>query len=95
VTRGEPGGADDRAEVDRGWWFWSPFNHVELRDDRVLLFADLLPAGLHTYSLAVRATTPGEFLLVPAHGEEMYAPEVNGRSDGGLFRIAAPEATGR
>jgi hypothetical protein len=76
-------------------WFWSPFNHTELRDDRVLLFADNLPAGLHTYSLAVRATTPGEFLLAPAHGEEMYAPEVYGRSEGGVFKIAPPESAGR
>jgi len=76
-------------------WFWSPFNHTELRDDRVLLFADNLPAGLHTYSLAVRATTPGEFLLAPAHGEEMYSPEVYGRSEGGVFKIAPPESAGR
>jgi hypothetical protein len=87
-------GGDDRADVDR-WWFWTPFEHVELRDDRVLLFADSLPAGLHTYSLPVRATTPGEFLLAPARAEEMYTPEVYGRSDGGTFRIASPERAGR
>jgi hypothetical protein len=94
VKRGGSGDADDRSASQRDWSFWTPFNHVELRDDRVLLFADWLPAGLHTYSLAVRATTPGEFLMAPARGEEMYAPEVFGRSDGGTFKITSPASAG-
>lgn len=75
--------------------FWSPFNHKELRDDRVLLFADQLPAGVFETSIVARATTAGEFVLPPARAEMMYAPEVSGRSDGGRFSIllAAPEAT--
>ncbi len=81
--------AADGGEADRGW-FWSPFQHVELRDDRVILFADDLPAGLHTYALPVRATTPGQFLLSPARAEEMYAPEVYGRSEGGTFTVSVP-----
>jgi uncharacterized protein YfaS (alpha-2-macroglobulin family) len=74
--------------------FWSPFNHVEQRDDRVVLFADRLPPGVHVASFVARATTPGEFLLKPARAEEMYTPEVFGRSDGGTFRVveAAPLA---
>jgi uncharacterized protein YfaS (alpha-2-macroglobulin family) len=67
--------------------FWSPFNHVERRDDRVVLFADRLPPGVHVSSFIARATTPGDFVLKPAHAEEMYAPEVFGRSDGGQFKI--------
>lgn len=88
-----PGDAADGDESDNGpdWWFWSPFNHVELRDDRAILFADALPPGLHTYSVAVRATTPGDFLLGAARGEEMYAPEVWGRSESGTFRVTTPE----
>jgi uncharacterized protein YfaS (alpha-2-macroglobulin family) len=90
VSRGDPGAADEPSAGDADWSFWTPFNHLELRDDRVLLFADWLPAGLHTYSLPVRATTPGVFQLAPARGEEMYAPEVFGRSDGGTFTVSAP-----
>jgi len=67
--------------------FWSPFNHVEQRDDRVVLFADRLPPGVHVASFVARATTPGEFLLKPARAEEMYTPEVFGRSDGGTFKV--------
>ncbi|HSM93178.1 MAG TPA: MG2 domain-containing protein [Anaeromyxobacteraceae bacterium] len=94
VQRGDPGDADDRAADANDGTFWTPFNHVELRDDRVLLFADWLPAGLHTWSLPVRATTPGEFLLAPARGEEMYAPEVFGRSEGGTFTVSTPAGGG-
>ncbi|MEN6525561.1 MAG: MG2 domain-containing protein [Candidatus Polarisedimenticolia bacterium] len=69
------------------WWVWS---HKELRDDRVLAFADELPAGMHTLTVALRATTAGTFLLPPARAEEMYAPEVFGRSEGGVFTVAPP-----
>ncbi len=68
--------------------FWSPFNHRELRDDRVLLFADLLPPGVHEMTIAARATTPGTFVLGAARAAEMYTPEVFGRSTGGTFRVA-------
>lgn len=71
--------------------FWSPFNHVEQRDSRVVLFADHLPPGVHTTSFIARATTPGKFVLRPAHGELMYEPEVFGRSGGGTFEVVFPE----
>jgi uncharacterized protein YfaS (alpha-2-macroglobulin family) len=77
-------------EVEGAAWahaFWSPFNHVEQRDDRVVLFADRLPPGVHVASFVARATTPGDFLLKPARAEEMYTPEVFGRSDGGKFEV--------
>ena len=68
-------------------YFYSPFDHKELRDDRILAFADELPAGVHTLEFAARATTPGTFQLMPATAEMMYAPEVFGRSDGGSFSV--------
>jgi uncharacterized protein YfaS (alpha-2-macroglobulin family) len=88
---GNPGGAPDFA---RG--YWTPFDHVERRDDRLVLFADRLPAGIHETSFVARATLPGRFVSRPARAEEMYAPEVFGRSDGGTFVVVEPEArTGR
>jgi len=67
--------------------FWNPFNHTELRDDRALFFSNELPPGVHTVSVVARATTPGDYLLVPARAEAMYAPEVFGRSDGSMFQV--------
>lgn len=65
-----------------GWWWgwWYTFSHTDLRDDRMLLFADQLPAGVYTHSYTARATTIGEFLLPPVKAEEMYEPERFGHS---------------
>jgi uncharacterized protein YfaS (alpha-2-macroglobulin family) len=70
--------------------FWSPFNHTEMRDNRVVIFADHLPPGVNVTSFVARATTPGSFILKPAKGTLMYEPEVWGRSEGGRFEVALP-----
>ncbi len=82
----EASGSMDEAVVDS---FWSPFNYSEKRDDRVLYFSDHLPPGVHLQSFVARATTPGKFILKPAHAGEMYSPEVFGRSDGGTLSVTA------
>lgn len=56
------------------------FDYVEKHDDRVQLFATRLGDGRHEFSYLVRATTPGTFLAAPAWAEQMYEPEVNGRT---------------
>jgi uncharacterized protein YfaS (alpha-2-macroglobulin family) len=66
---------------------WSPWEHKELRDDRVVYFARLLWPGSYTASYIARATTSGTFVRPPAHAEEMYNPAVQGRSDGGRFGV--------
>ncbi|HSE46582.1 MAG TPA: hypothetical protein VLA89_14755, partial [Gemmatimonadales bacterium] len=70
---------------DSGWW--SPFDHREMRDERVVYCATVLWKGTYTASYVARATTPGVFVRPPAHAEEMYNPAVYGRSDGGLFTV--------
>jgi hypothetical protein len=78
-----------RAQDDQGdpavnpivfWWERGGFEHVERHDDRVLLFATRLSEGDHEFSYIVRATTAGTFRTAPAHAEEMYEPEVFGRT---------------
>jgi alpha-2-macroglobulin len=80
-----------------GWYYgtwdsgvWSAFDYKELRDDRVIYFATYLWKGTHTATYLARATTPGTFVLPPAHAEEMYNPGVNGRTAGGEFVVNAP-----
>jgi uncharacterized protein YfaS (alpha-2-macroglobulin family) len=70
---------------DSGWW--SPFDHRELRDDRVVYVATYLWPGTYTATYVARATTPGVFVRPPAHAEEMYNAAVQGRSDGGVFTV--------
>lgn len=58
------------------------FDHENHRDDRVEAFETALPAGTREFSHLARATTVGTFLVPPARLEEMYHPEVFGRSAG-------------
>ena len=67
-----------------GWWY---FTHTDLRDEKAVLFATYLPQGVYEYTYTVRAAIPGEYRVSPTHAEQMYFPEVFGRSDGGLFRV--------
>ncbi|MEZ5296337.1 MAG: hypothetical protein R2697_08745 [Ilumatobacteraceae bacterium] len=60
------------------WWNW--FEHQNLRDDRAEAFTTYLDAGTYEYSYLARATTPGTFVVPPAKAEEIYSPEVFGRS---------------
>ncbi|MEK6375084.1 MAG: MG2 domain-containing protein [Acidobacteriota bacterium] len=62
------------------WWRHGGFDHVERHDDRVNLFATRLSEGAHEFTYMVRATTAGTFITAPASAEEMYAPEVFGRT---------------
>lgn len=74
-------------QPDRYWWrYWVP-SHTDLRDEKVALFADYVPAGTYEYTFQVRASLPGEYRVLPVHAEEMYFPEVWGRSSGGLFTV--------
>ena len=59
---------------------WRGFNHIEMHDDRILLFADSLLPGIHTHRYLARALTPGIFQAPGTQVEEMYSPEVFGRS---------------
>ena len=71
--------------------WWGSFNHTEMRDDRVLLFADYLTRGEHTYTYVARATTSGTYVHPPVQSELMYQPEVNGRNGTGTL-IVRPAA---
>jgi hypothetical protein len=75
----------DQAGAESGggwtdWWERGGFDRVERHDDRVLLFATRLAEGEHVFSYVARATTAGTFRTAPAHAEEMYEPEVFGRT---------------
>jgi uncharacterized protein YfaS (alpha-2-macroglobulin family) len=62
------------------WFRRGGFDHVERHDDRIQLFATRLSEGVHEFSYVVRATTAGTFRTAPARAEEMYTPEIFGRT---------------
>ncbi len=61
--------------------------HIESHDDRVFLFVESLTPGVYQYEYFLRALVPGEFQHLPAHAEELYFPEIFGRTEGGLFTV--------
>jgi uncharacterized protein YfaS (alpha-2-macroglobulin family) len=52
-----------------------------------VLFASFLSKGTYEYSYTVRATSPGQFNVIPTFANLDYFPEVFGRSDGALFTV--------
>ena len=79
---------DLRPTYDPAWWWgWWYFDHTEMRDEQVNLYADWLPRGTYVYTYQVRATVPGAFQTVPSHAYAFYFPEVFGRSAGELFTV--------
>ena len=83
-------GAPERYDWDEygsngyGWWY---FDHVELRDEKVVISADYLPAGTYEYVYLVRAAVVGEYRVIPPTAQEFYFPEVYGRGAGSVFAV--------
>ena len=61
---------------ERGGWV----SHQELHRDRAVLFADHIEPGNYRTTVALRATTPGEYVMPAGHAHMMYYPEVYGRT---------------
>ena len=84
--------SEAQQSADRGgdwtsWWRHGGFDHVERHDDRVNLFATRLSEGTHEFEYMVRATTAGTFVTAPASAEEMYEPEVFGRTSSVIVEV--------
>jgi alpha-2-macroglobulin len=67
-------------------------DHVEIQDNRVLLFATGLAPGTFTYTYVARATAPGTFIAAPTQAEEMYRPEIFGRTATATVVITPPSS---
>jgi len=68
---------------------WADWRPTTLR--KVALFATHLGRGTYEYTYLMRASVAGDFNVPPAHAEEMYFPEVFGRSSGGVFSVGPAE----
>jgi len=76
--------AQDYNERGWGWWY---FSHVELRDNKVTLSTDYLPAGTYVYTYIARASSAGTFNVIPPTAFEFYFPDVAGRGAGSVFTV--------
>lgn len=81
----------DFKAAEDSWWFnfssWSSygrynwsFYHKELRNDSARFYSDYLPAGNYHLSYTAQAIAEGTFSVMPSHVEEMYDPDVYGKS---------------
>ncbi|APR79680.1 Large extracellular alpha-helical protein [Minicystis rosea] len=85
-------GTDDDGDDDEiaAGGAYRPSHFVrEIRDDRVLFFVDHMGAGMFHYRYLARATSLGTFVLPPTKVEEMYTPEVFGRTGADSIRVVA------
>ncbi len=58
-------------------------SYMDIRDDRLILFADFEETGTYTFYYAIRAVSCGTFYLPQIKAECMYAPEVYSFNSGG------------
>ncbi|WP_437494697.1 MG2 domain-containing protein [Sorangium sp. So ce1014] len=89
---------DDQDDLRATGRAYNPSRFVrEVRDDRVLFFVDHMAAGMYRYRYLARATTLGSFVVPPARAEEMYSPEVFGRTGALTVKVGsrAPDAAPR
>jgi uncharacterized protein YfaS (alpha-2-macroglobulin family) len=76
-----------RQDFDTRGWGWWYFSHIELRDEKVVLSSDYLPAGTYVYTYLTRASTIGTFKVIPPTAAEFYFPDVGGRGAGSTFTV--------
>jgi len=83
--------ADNSSSENRDWESWfrrGGFDRVEKHDDHVNAFATRLSEGLHEFKYLVRATTSGTFRTAPTRAEEMYEPQVFGRTRTDVIEVS-------
>lgn len=72
-----------------GWLSRDTFtpSYMDIRDDRLLLFASFNEASTYNFYYAVRAVSCGSFTLPPIKAECMYEPEIVSIKLGGKIQI--------
>jgi uncharacterized protein YfaS (alpha-2-macroglobulin family) len=66
-----------------------PWQWQESREDGMLLYAEEVDPGVYTYVYKLRAAAPGVFTRRPGRVEEMYTPEVFGRTNAESVEVLA------
>jgi hypothetical protein len=74
-------------DYDRYGWGWWYFYYKQIYDEKVVMSADYLPAGTYTITYLARASTAGQFHVLPVTAKEFYFPDVAGRRAGSIFVV--------
>lgn len=79
-------GGDGMSEAMESSWR-SGFTHSEQYEDRLVLMADYLSAGEHSYTYLAQAVTSGDFFVPAAKAECIYEPEIFGTTAASRMEI--------
>lgn len=72
----ERGSAEETVDDWDSWW-----SSTDVRDDRVAFFARRLSRGRHVIEYNLRAQTAGDYRVLPAMLQAMYAPDLRAESE--------------
>lgn len=75
------------ADLNRGGWGGWWFSHVAFGDEKLALFADVLPAGTYQYTYLLHASLAGEYRVLPPSIRAVYLPEIYGHGEGRVYTI--------
>lgn len=70
---------------------WS-FYHQELRHNAARFYSDYLPAGNYHLSYTAQAIATGSFSALPTMAQEMYDPDVYGKTEASTLSVSEPQA---
>ena len=86
-------------KIDRGAYLWKfddwnyfsesfyGFYHQEIRHDSVRFYSEYLEKGRYQLSYMAQAIAPGSFVVMPMHAEEMYDPDVFGKTTADTLEV--------
>jgi alpha-2-macroglobulin len=63
------------------------FDSYEIKDDRLLLFAEHLPAGVYEIDYLAQAGLPGKYNHLPASVRQLFNPSARARTGGGWLEV--------
>ncbi|MCK5742322.1 MAG: hypothetical protein KAH48_08895, partial [Chlorobi bacterium] len=72
----------NRLENDKNLSYFKP-DHIDIRDDRLILFGKLSASAERNYSYLLRAVNQGVFYLPPISADAMYDNEFRSVNGGG------------
>jgi hypothetical protein len=81
--------------ADHFFWYDWGYNRKDVRDDKVDFFITELWPGKHFFTYLMRATTPGEFGVLPGQAYPMYNDDIWGRSASERVVIAPEQLIAR
>lgn len=78
-------GQSDDTFGDFGSWWWS---HQDVLDDRIVFFANNLPAGKSSFQTMIRMELPGTLQMNPVNLEGMYTKKVRAYSTLDVLKVS-------